>query len=170
MSQPSEQGATTEGTAPARPGKTLGQVTEFTMIVPLKPGGADRIRERLNQGAQTREDAGKDVRELVGTLHDLRTIIIDNDTRLLFATTFDGDWDSYINDFASTIPDRLDAVFGECVDYPGIRSPEIKDYILTYQVTADDWYSAYPNPTVKQIKKGQRVLKAWEELLDASEE
>ena len=36
------------------------------------------------------------------------------------------------------------------------RSPEIKDYILKYQVTADDWYSAYPNTTVKQIKKGQR--------------
>ena len=50
------------------------------------------------------------------------------------------------------------------------RSPEIKDYILKYQVTADDWYSAYPNTTVKQIKKGQRVLKAWEELLDTAAE
>jgi hypothetical protein len=166
MSQPTEQSATPEGTAPVRPGKTLGQVTEFTIILPLKPGGADRLRERLNQVAQQREDVG----ELVGTLHDMRTIIIDNDARILFATTFDGDWDSYIDDFGSKIPDRLDAIFGECVDYPGIRSPEIKDYIMKYQVTADDWYSAYPNTTVRQIKKGQRVLKAWEELLDASEE
>jgi hypothetical protein len=166
MSQPTEQGATPGGTAPARPGKTLGQVTEFTIILPLKPGGADRVRQRLNQVSQTREDVG----ELVGTLHDMRTVIIDNDTRMLFATTFDGDWDSYINDFASKIPDRLDAIFGECVDYPGIRSPEIKDYIVKYQVTADDWYSAYPDTTVKQIKKGQRVLQAWEELLDTAAE
>jgi hypothetical protein len=166
MAQPTDQGPTPEGTAPVRPGKTLGQVTEFTLILPLKPGGADRLRERLNQAAQSRDSEGM----LVSTLHDMRTIIIDNDTRLLFATTFDGDWDSYITDFSTMIPDRLDAMFGECVDYPGIRSPEIKDYIMKYQVTADDWYSAYPNTTVNQIKKGQRVLQAWEELLDASEE
>jgi hypothetical protein len=167
MSQPTEQGATPEPTTPKRPGKTLGQVTEFTIILPLKPGGADRLRERLNQVAQARDSEGA---PLVGTLHDMRTVIIDNDTRMLFATTFDGDWDSYIDDFGSQIPDQLDALFGECVDYPGIRSPEIKDYIVKYQVTADDWYSAYPNTTVRQIRKGQRVLQAWEELLDASEE
>jgi hypothetical protein len=169
MSQPTEQGATTEGTAPGRPGKTLGQVTEFTAIFPLKPGGADRLRELLKRVAQTRGSEA-DVADRVGTLHDMRSIIIDNDTRLLFATTFDGDWDTYIQDFSTQIPDQLDALFGECVDYPGIRSPEITDYILKYQLTADDWYSAYPNTTVKQIKKGQRVLQAWEELLDASEE
>jgi hypothetical protein len=152
-------------TAPARPGKTLGQVTEFTIILPLKPGGADRLRERLNMLAQARGSEGMGI----DTLHDMRVVIIDNDTRLLFATTFDGDWDSYISDFSSKIPDRLDALFGECVDYPGIRSPEITDYILKYQVTADDWFSAYPNTTVKQIKKGQRVLKAWEELLDTAD-
>jgi hypothetical protein len=160
------QQTTTDGTVPRRPGKTLGQVTEFTLILPLNPGGADRLRETLNRIEQTRGSEGM----LVDTLHDMRITIIDNDTRLLFATTFDGDWDSYINDFASQIPDRLDMVFGECVDYPGIRSPEIRDYILKYQVTADNWYSAYPNTTVKQIRKGQRVLQAWEELLDTAAE
>jgi hypothetical protein len=39
MSQPTEQGATPEGTAQMLPGKTLGQVTEFTLLLPLKPGG-----------------------------------------------------------------------------------------------------------------------------------
>ena len=38
------------------------------------------------------------------------------------------------------------------------------------QIQADEFYSAYPNTTVRQIRKGQRVLKAWEEMLDASEE
>ena len=169
MAQQTEPGATPQPTAPARPGKTLGQVTEFTAIIPLKPGGADRLRELLSRVAQTRGTEA-DVADRVGTLHDMRSVIIDNDTRLLFATTFDGDWDTYINDFSTQIPDQLDALFGECVDYPGIRSPEITDYILKYQVTADDWYSAYPNTTVKEVKKGQRVLKAWEELLDTAAE
>jgi hypothetical protein len=163
------QQTTTATNGSVRPGKTLGQVTEFTAIFPLNPGGAERTRELLNRVATTRGTEA-DVADRVGTLHDMRSIIIDNDTRLLFATTFDGDWDTYISDFSTQIPDQLDALFGECVDYPGIRSPGITDYILKYQVTADDWYSAYPNTTVKEVKKGQRVLKAWEEMLDTAEE
>ena len=46
MAQPTEQGATPEPTAQMRPGKTDGQAHELTVIVPLKPGGADRTRER----------------------------------------------------------------------------------------------------------------------------
>ena len=31
--------------------------------------------------------------ERIGTLHEERLVIFDNDTRLLFATIFDGDWE-----------------------------------------------------------------------------
>jgi hypothetical protein len=160
MAQPTEQGATPE------PGATDGQAHELTAIAPLKPGGAERTRERLkgrSEQARTRRDA-------MGTLHDLRVVFIDNDTRILFATTFDGTWDSYIDDFASKMPDQLDAVFADVEGYPGIHDPSVKDYIIKHQIKADEFYSAYPNTTVRQIKKGQRVLQAWEELLDASEE
>ena len=63
----------------------------------------------------------KSVVDRVGTVHDLRFVIFDNDTRLLFASTFDGDWDAYINDFAALIPDLIDLAFGEVDDYPGIK-------------------------------------------------
>ena len=36
--------------------------------------------------------------ERLGTIHDLSFLIFYNYTRLLFASTFDGDWDAYIND------------------------------------------------------------------------
>ena len=160
MAQPTEQGATPE------PGATDGQAHELTAIAPLKPGGAERTRERLkgrSEQARTRRDA-------MGTLHDLRVVFIDNDTRILFATTFDGTWDSYIDDFASKMPDQLDAVLADVEGYPGIHDPSVKDYIIKHQIKADEFYSAYPNTTVRQIRKGQRVLQAWEELLDASEE
>ena len=78
-------------------------------------------------------------------------------------------WDSYIDDFASKMPDQLDALFAEADGYPGIHDPNVKDYIMKYQIKADEFYSAYPNTTVTEIRKGQRVLQAWEELLDASE-
>ena len=37
----------------------------------------------------------------------MRFVIFDNDTKLLFATAYDGDWDAYINDFATLIPEAL---------------------------------------------------------------
>jgi hypothetical protein len=106
----------------------------------------------------------------MGNLHDMRVVFFDNDTRMLFATVFDGTWDSYIDDFASKMPDQLDALFAEAEGYPGIHDPSVKDYITKVQIKAEEFYSAYPNTTVTDIRKGQRVLKAWEELLDASEE
>jgi hypothetical protein len=100
----------------------------------------------------------------------MRVVFFDNDTRMLFATVYDGDWDAYIDDFASKIPDQLDMLFAEVEAWPGIHDPSVKDVIRKYQIKADEFYSAYPNTTVRQIRKGQRVLQAWEELLDASEE
>jgi len=105
----------------------------------------------------------------MGNLHDMRVVFFDNDTRMLFATVFDGTWDNYIDDFASKMPDQLDALFAEAVGYPGIHDPNVKDYIRKVQIEADEFYSAYPNTTVKEIRKGQRVLKAWEELLDTAD-
>jgi hypothetical protein len=39
--------------------------------------------------------------DAVGTLHDMRFVFLDNDTKLLFATAYDGDWDAYIDDFVT---------------------------------------------------------------------
>ena len=154
-------------TAPMEPSATDGQAHELTVIVPLKPGGAERTREVLKQRTS---DQARVRRDAMGNLHDMRVVFFDNDTRMLFATVFDGTWDSYIDDFASKMPDQLDALFAEVEGYPGIHDPNVKDYIRKYQIEADEFYSAYPNATVKQLKKGQRVLKAWEELLDTAAE
>ena len=51
-------------------------------------------------------------------------------------STFDGDWDAYINDFASTIPDPIDMIFGEAEGFPGIHSPDVKDWIVEHQLSA----------------------------------
>ena len=88
-----------------RAGVRLGQVSELTIIVPLAPGGAKRLRAflRLLGGNLNKGDK-------VGSLHDMRFVFIDNDARLLFATTYDGDWDAYIDDFVTQIPDYLDII------------------------------------------------------------
>ena len=53
----------------------------------------------------------------------MRFVFFDNDTRLLFATAYDGDWDAYIDDFVTKIPDYLDVIDSAWEGWPGIRSP-----------------------------------------------
>ena len=88
-----------------RAGIRLGKVSELTIIIPLAPGGAERTRAflRLLNGNL----AGADE---VGSVHNMRFVFLDNDTRMLFATAYDGDWDTYIDDFATKIPDYLDII------------------------------------------------------------
>ena len=150
-----------------RPGLKAGQVQEFTIIMNLKPGGADRLRKKLASDSNFANSEGS-LMDRVGTVHDLRFTIFDNDTRLLFASTFDGDWDAYINDFASQIPDAIDLIFGEAEDYPGIRHPNIKDYIVKNQVTSTFFYSAYPDASVRDIRKAMKIKGGLDVLLDAA--
>jgi hypothetical protein len=109
-----------------RVGARLGEISELTIIVPLIPGGAKRLRAflRLLRGNLS-QGANK-----VGTLHNMRFVFFDNDTRLLFATAFDGDWDTYIDDFVAKIPDYLDIIDSAWDGWPGIRSPGAKDYLV----------------------------------------
>lgn len=143
-----------------RVGARLGKVSELTIIVPFAPGGAQRLRAFLELFGGNL--AGADD---VGTVHDMRFVFLDNDTRMLFATAYDGDWDAYIDDFATKIPDFLDIIDSAWEGWPGIRSPQAKDYLAKYQVTAEGWYVAN-DLTVAETRRLQRIGQAVDELLD----
>jgi len=144
-----------------RVGARVGKVSELTMIVPLVPGGADRLRAflRLLNGNPA------DGADRVGSLHDMRFVFLDNDTKLLFATAYDGEWDAYIDDFVTKIPDHLDVINSAMEGWPGIRSPGAKDYIANHQITAEGWYVGN-DLTVAETKRLQRLGAAVDEFLD----
>ena len=145
-----------------RTGVRLGKVSELTILVPFAPGGAKRLRAFLRLiGGNLSSGASK-----VGTLHDMRFVFLDNDTRMLFATAYDGDWDAYIDDFATKIPDYLDIIDSAWEDWPGIRSPHAKDYLAKYQVAAEGWFVAHPDLTVAETQRLKRNGKALDEFLD----
>src|SRR5262249_53303595 len=79
-----------------RAGSRLGKDPELSLIAPLARGGAKRLRTSLGLLGGNLNGADK-----VGTVHDMRFVFLDNDTKLLFATAYDGDWDAYIDDFAT---------------------------------------------------------------------
>ena len=144
-----------------RVGIRLGNVSELTMIFPFapaEPGGCARSCSccTATSTARTRSAA----------VHDMRFVFLDNDTKLLFCTAFDGEWDPYIDDFATKIPDYLDILDCALEGWPGIRSPEAKDYLASHQITAEGWYVAHPDLTVAETSRLKRVGKAVDEFLD----
>jgi hypothetical protein len=136
-------------------------LSELTIIVPFAPGGAKRLRAFLQLLGGNLDGARK-----VGTVHDMRFVFLDNDTRLLFATTFDGDWDTYIDDFVTKIPDYLDIIDSAWEGWPVIRSPQAKDFLAKHQVTAEGWYVAYRDLTVAETQRLKQIGKAADEFLD----
>lgn len=144
-----------------RVGYRQGNVSELTVIAPFARGGAQRLRAIFDLMNGSFEGADK-----VGTVHDMRFVFLENDTKMLFATAYDGDWDDYINDFVTKIPDYMDLFFSAFEGWPGIYSPTVKDYIAKYQISADAWYVANPNLTVVETRRLQRIDRALNEFLD----
>jgi hypothetical protein len=144
-----------------RIGAKQGVVSELTVIAPFAKGGARRLRRMLEllHGNFSATDK-------VGTVHDMRFVFLDNDTRMLFATAYDGDWDDYLDDFVAKIPNELDVIFCNFEGWPGIHSPGIKDFIAQYQVAAQAWYVSNPRLSVAQARRLEKVDKALGEFLD----
>ncbi|KAH2775410.1 hypothetical protein KXW38_002377, partial [Aspergillus fumigatus] len=103
----------------------------------------------------------------VSTLHNMRFVVFDDDTRVLFATAYDGDWDTYIDDFATKIPELMDLLFANVEGWPGIDSPKVKDYIADHQIDAAAWFVANPQVTVVDVRRYQRMEQALDTFFDA---
>ena len=145
-----------------RIGLRQGQVSELIVFLPFVEGGAKRLRGllQLMEGNFRAADA-------VGTVHDMRFVFVDNDTKLLFATAYDGDFDAYIDDFAAKIPNAMDLWLSNCEGYPGMGDPSAaKEWIAGHQVAAEAWYVNSPNLTAAQTRRLERVGAAVEEFLD----
>ncbi|MFD0353694.1 hypothetical protein ACFVHW_08075 [Streptomyces sp. NPDC127110] len=151
-----EHAVTTAG----RIGAKSGEVSELTTILPLKPNGAERLRKFFKLVGGNLAGAGQ-----VGTLHNMRFVFLDNDTKLLFATAFDGEWDPYIDDFATKIPDFMDYLFANVEGWPGITSPDVKDFIVKYQIPAEAWFVSHPNLTVAEAHRLKRQEDAVQRFL-----
>ena len=161
----------TKSAQPERPGLMDGGVSEFLVMSEIKAGQAPALRKTIEAlNSPSREETRRAAVRDIGTIHDARHAIFDNDTRFLFASVFDGSWDTYIDDFATTaIADVFSEVFQFSEGFPGITAPNVKDWFVAHQVPAMSFLSAYPELTTKQILKDQRVNEAFQAVLDSPE-
>ena len=181
-----------------RKGARIGPVSELSVFLKVKPGREQLIRDNFKAPwwkavAEQNSVEGKAPATVleqletmgnpvvksavqavvdVGTIHNARYVLFDDGTRLLVSTTFDGDWDVYIDDFAVTkVLDVWDRFLRYCEGYPDegkatLTVDEIKEFLTANQVTAADFYVDYPGFTSKEIKEALRVQAAVQEALD----
>ena len=150
---------------PKRTGLKCGARTEFLVIGDVIPGHEEALRQVLKAHAanpRTQEAINE-----IGTLHEARFVMLDGGKRLMFASSFDGDWDKYIDDFATTaIGLNFDESWNHVHGYPGVRSPAVKDWFMAHAIEAGNFLCAYPEPTVKQVLRALAVQQAFQQVLD----
>jgi hypothetical protein len=110
-------------------GLRVGSKAEFTLVGPVKPGGAEIFKQRAIK-AQTEAAywEGK-----LGTVHDVRICLINNDTQLMFAATYSDEFKPYVADVIKFAAPWIDYMLTDVAEaYPGLASPEAVPYLQKY--------------------------------------
>ena len=152
-------------TEPQDSGLKAGSRTEFLVIGDVIPGHEDALRQAFKEivaSGRTQEALHS-----IGTLHESRFVMIDGGKRLLFASSFDGTFDDYIDDFGTTgIAKNFEVTWNHVQGFPGIKDPTIKDWFKAHATKASNFICAYPEPTVKDIWRALAVAAAFDQVLD----
>ena len=132
-----------------------GRFRSLTMLAVMRAANW-ATRHIYNRGSLTR----------VKTIHFARWVAIDDRRRLIFASSYDGSLESYMDDFIDKIAWGLNAIFSNGVGYPRTRwllfggaSDEqgFKSFLYHHKVATPVWYSAYPQLTAVNISNNARV-------------
>jgi hypothetical protein len=149
-----------------RPGVRVGSASEFSLFFHVMPGHAEELREALTALQNTPGYRPGDYEMAIASIHEARFVLFDDDTRLLFATSFDGSWDAYMDDFAAGPLHLFDAIFRHTDGYPGLPDvAAVKDFVLGAQVTAAAYARNYAG-TVKELRRANRLRAAFDDVLD----
>lgn len=145
----------------------VGQVTALTVITPVIPEKVEELKQILEATQQNpNSSVGK-----IATIHFARWVLIDNDTRMLFTSNFDGSFEEYLKDFVRELPTGLDRIWGNCVGYPGTSPFEpFMAYVRAHSYFNNCFYAAYPDLTVKDVLNSQKWRDAGRKIVQPLQE
>ncbi len=141
----------------------------FTAIGLVKPGKARHLAMRgvlLGLDYANRHVYRRDNLAGVRTIHFARWVSIDDGRRLIFASSYDGTLESYMDDFIDRLSWGLNAVFSNGVGYPATRwlvldgakdETAFKDYLRNHQIVTPVWYSAYDALPARNIDANSQL-------------
>ena len=165
------------------PGAKSGKRDELTMFYRVKPGHEEQIRKAItaffSDPGRTKMDDPRIFNYIAKTgVHDIRLVLFDNDTRLAWMTSFDTEWDPYIDDTFAVRNNLVEygKILQHTVEAPeGVADPShpiqrnsrgVKDLFIAQRVVACGYAPTFPNETTWEIKKGERLRKAFQQVLD----
>jgi hypothetical protein len=161
----------TEQSRKSGKGLSDGVVSELTTLFTVKPGHADQLRAACQTFIGQVRGADAMATQKSG-LRDVRLVMFDNDQRLLLTTTFETDWDPYIDDAIMLIgPSNWFDLFQYLVEYTGQGMADksfaaAKRFLQENQVQASAYWNALSDKTVPQIRKAVRIEQAFQQVLD----
>jgi hypothetical protein len=150
-------------------GTSHGVVSELSTFLTVKPGYTEELRAACQRFGAGLRRADFEVFRKTG-LRDMRHVIFDNGTRLCWTTAFETDWDPYIDDAldimgVETWIDFLQYTKEYSEDYKGSHAA-IKKLLQSVQTQATNFFQTLSDLTLVEIKKAQRIKKAFEQVLD----
>ena len=169
-----------------------GVVSELTAFFGVKPGEAEELRAACQRFDQVLHSTDRQATQKTG-LRDSRMVIFDEGRRLLWTTTFETDWDPYLDDallligvepFIDWMKHTMEAEQlmswiaqaggrdalaqgGEALqEVVQSNSGGLKQIIQSVQVPAIAYWNMLSDQTVPQIRKAARVDQAFQQVLD----
>jgi hypothetical protein len=172
-------------------GLSDGVVSELATFWNVLPGHEDELRAATQRFAATLSSVPRD-KNLHTGLRDQRHVIFDGGTRLMWATTFENDWDPYFEDFVQIgihhfldwmqhtaqythVAEWLQESGGAekfRLDNPDIEAQMkrsvggLKAIVRSVQSPATGYFNNLREFTMPEIVKGQRVNAAFQRVLD----
>ena len=126
----------------------------FTMVFDIHRDWIKRLRDTLKVGQWAIENFHIHPLKQIPTVHYARFDAI-SDTKILFSSIYDGEWEQYVSDFAVHIPKKLDKVWGGAIGYPknGAKdAPALQKFLEDHRIERDYFYSSQADATVKDLQ------------------
>jgi len=156
-----------------------GKVTELAMFLQVKPGHEGAIRDAIyafanNPARDPTTPQGEKAAAAIG-IHEMRLVLFDNDTRLAWWTSFDTDWDTYIDDTIQFVGNAIyGSVLKHCVGVPdNIDQPNlptggniIKDVFNSVRITAAGLLVTFADVSIGDQIRNRDVRKAFDAVLN----
>lgn len=173
-----------------------GVISELTAFFGVKPGHAEQLREAIVRFDNMLHNLDPLQNQKIG-LRDSRMVLFNNETQMLWTTTFETNWDPYLDDALLIVgvqhfmdwmahvteaeelvawvvsaggPDILkDKDSPEFLEVIQKNSAGLKAIIQSVQVPAVGYWNALAASTIPEIRKAQRVEAAFQQVLDNPE-
>lgn len=146
----------------------------LTAITPIIPGREETVAAVLKDLQRRLDEAGDTGLSGIGTVHYARWAMLRDGEKaqLLFASNFDGPWDTYMDAFTAQAPELFDAVWSNCEGYPDAGAQDsvaFKDFVRKHQLTEDVSFRGY-DASAAEIRRALKITRGVTQVLEGLQE